>query len=229
MLPLYDSHAHLGRVTQCDEHYAHAPVVIPGVEGEDTRVLRTRFPLARCATGIHPLWIGDYQNDLNRLQDLLRNGGFCAVGECGFDRRANVTWEVQEHYFSRQVAIARENDLPVLVHLVGGLDRFLRCHQTQPFRGVIHGCTLATIPQQLLKKSDISFGFSARLPQSSRANQHFATLPLERILLESDADETAPATVTRLESAFQRLAALRKETIEEVSQIIYENTRRLFG
>ncbi|WP_027389987.1 TatD family hydrolase [Chrysiogenes arsenatis] len=229
MLPLFDSHAHLGRVTHYDEHYTQIPVVIPGVAAEDTRLLRAQFPCARFATGVHPLWIGKESCHFADVETLLGSGGFCAIGECGFDRRAAASWEIQKQYFSQQIALAITYDLPVIVHLVGGLEIFLRCHQAQPFRGVLHSCTLAQVPRSLIDAPDIYFGFSARLPQNSRANQLFMTLPLERVLLESDADETVPATLPILEAACQRLATLRSETAEHVANVTSRNAYQLFG
>lgn len=227
MLPLFDSHAHLGRVTHYDEHYTQIPVVIPGVAAEDTRLLRAQFPCARFATGVHPLWIGKESCHFADVETLLGSGGFCAIGECGFDRRAHASWEEQSALFRQHITLANQWQLPLIVHLVGGLEHFLRCYLEQSFRGVIHSCTLAQLPKPLAGAPDIFFGFSARLPQNSRANLLFATLPLERILLESDADEDTPATWERLEATCQRLATLRGEPPLRVAQITSDNARQL--
>lgn len=89
-----------------------------------------------CTVGFHPLFLPFTPPEnislylLNRREELGER--FMGVGEIGWDRRSNFSWEVQDIYVEEQVKMATEYCLPVVFHMVGAWDRLFRLAKKIP-------------------------------------------------------------------------------------------------
>lgn len=129
--------------------------------------------------GIHP-WKADEEFVVPDLS------GKIAIGECGLDGLRGPSMEVQEKVFLQQVALSEETEKPLIIHCVKAFDQLLSLRkELKPKQSwMFHG--FRGKPRQLLSLLDagffVGFGFTHN-EESLRA------CPIERMLLETDADE----------------------------------------
>ncbi len=200
----------------------------------------------RQMAGLHPTSVGDnYEAELQQVHDLLfaqgKQNQYIAVGEIGMDLYWDRTYEAQQrHALRQQLLWALELDLPVCLHIrkahneVFGL---LRDMGRSRWRGVMH-CFGGSV-QEAQRAVDLGFhlGIGGVVTFKNATMADVArTMPLDRLLLETDAPYLAPAPHRgkRNESAFltlvaQRIADLRGITLDEVAQATTANARALFN
>ncbi|MBB5022267.1 TatD family hydrolase [Desulfurispira natronophila] len=222
-----DSHVHLQDFEELpDSAYSQSPCLIPAIQGEDNRQLAVRCQSARFALGYHPMFLPE-SIDWQAFGQLLDEGGFCAVGECGLDRRAPDRAR-QHEVFESQIRLAMERDLPLVIHGVGCLDELVDLSRRYRFRGVLHFYQYKTIPE-VFRASDLYFGYCAKMQRSSRSRKLFAQMPRDRILVETDGDAHTPPCWQALGSAYRDLAKLRNEPLDGLVQQVAQNYEALFA
>lgn len=201
-----DSHCHLDALPDSALRDARdaglSRILIPAVTGlnPDAHRLSEQDSQVSIAAGWHPLYL-DMEPDKigRRLTRLLETvPGIAAIGEIGLDY-----WETDAHAdrqraaFRIQLDIARDRALPVLIHLRKGFDDFLSIARQYPdIRYVMHmfGGS-AEVARQLMKLLDsiwFSFGGPATRKNARHARETLHRLPLDRILLETDAPDLPP-------------------------------------
>ncbi len=201
-----DSHCHLEALSPDTIREArHAGVgnmLIPGVTGMNpaARQLAGQDPQIHIAAGWHPLFLEKSPREtgtrLNRILDQAPE--IVAIGEIGLDY-----WESDRHARAQQEAlriqleIARNRSLPVLIHLRKGFDDFLAiAREFSDIHFIMHmyGGS-AEYARQLLKQLDdvrFSFGGPATRKNARHAHETLRMLPVDRILLETDAPDLPP-------------------------------------
>ncbi|MDE6543129.1 MAG: TatD family hydrolase [Muribaculaceae bacterium] len=121
--------------------------------------------------GVHP-WNADKPVDWAMLGELLGSPFCVGIGECGLDRRRGPDLDVQEEVLRRQLDMARSSGMPVVLHVVGAIDRVLALRKEYG-RGVpwiIHGFRgkAATARQLVAAGIHLSLGknFNAEVPEA---------------------------------------------------------------
>ena len=219
-------------------------LVVGGVDDEQghRRALRVAGELGLPATaGLHPheaRLAGEAVYD--ELRGLARDGRIVAVGEIGLDFHYDHSPRpAQREAFRRQVRLAREVGLPIVVHTREADDEtaaLLEEEGAAEAGGVIHcftgGPDLAR--RALALGFCISFSGIVAFPRAEGIQEVARTVPRDRLLVETDAPFLAPPPHRgkRNEPAFvvevaRMIAALRGETLEEVARAAAENYRRL--
>lgn len=214
-------------------------MVIPAVARanfEAVRGLCERFPACAPAYGIHPMYVdGAQPEDLDALRGYLAQPDTVAVGEIGLDffiephDRAR-----QEHFFVEQLKLAREFDLPVLLHVRRAQDIVLKhLRQTGVRRGIAHAFSGSRQQADEFIGLGFKLGFGGAMTHSraTRLRELAATLPLDSIVLETDAPDIPPAFLQNgepnkpeyLPRIAQTLAELRGRPLEEIARITTEN------
>ncbi|WGL62050.1 TatD family hydrolase [Pseudomonas sp. CW003PS] len=198
------------------------------------------------AFGLHPVYLDEHHpQHLDELRDWLsRLAGqpkLCAVGEFGLDYYLeNLDRHRQQAVFEAQLELAAEFELPALLHVRRA-----------------HAATIATLKRFRLKRGGIIHAFAgsqeeareyiklgfrlglggaATWPQANRLRQVVAGLPLDAIVLETDAPDMAPAmhpyqrnSPEYLADICTELAALRGISTEELAAASSRNADELFG
>ncbi|UFQ98355.1 TatD family hydrolase [Pseudomonas wenzhouensis] len=198
------------------------------------------------AFGLHPVYLNEHQpqhlDELRAwLSDRLGQRKLCAVGEFGLDYYLeNLDRQRQQALFEAQLELAAEFELPALLHVrrahaatIATLKRF----RLKP-GGIIH----AFAGSQEEAREYIKLGFrlglggAATWPQANRLRQVVAGLPLDAIVLETDAPDMAPAmhpyqrnSPEYLADICTELAALRGISTEELAAASSRNADELFG
>lgn len=207
---LIDTHCHLDAAEfDADRDAVHAAAVAAGVglivvpavaaEGfEKTRATVRHYSGCVAAYGIHPMYVmQSRESDLAVLRDWLVREQPVAVGEIGLDLFVTDVDPVrQEFFFIEQLKLAREFDLPVLLHVRRAVDPILK--QLRRYRvrgGIAHAFNGSAQQAAEFIKLGFALGFGGAMTFSGsiRIRDLARNLPLEAIVLETDAPDIPPA------------------------------------
>jgi TatD DNase family protein len=253
MLNLADSHVHLNDPAfdeDRDEVVARAwlagvdTLIVPSVDAASWPVIAAlceRHPALHPAWGLHPVFLPHHvPANVQALSSLLNSNRPVAVGEIGLDfHRADLDADVQRHYFVRQLELAREHDLPVILHARKALDEVIHTlRRHHGVRGVVH--SFSGSEQQARQLWEMGFhlgiGGPVTYERAQRLRRVVAAMPLEWLLLESDAPDQPDSSnrgernePARLVEILRCVASLRGESLEQVANATRRNTRCLFG
>jgi len=192
------------------------------------------------AYGLHPLFIDEHKTeDLINLKVWLDTEDPVAIGEIGLDYfMDNPNKEKQLEFFVEQLKLAKEFDLPVIVHARKSLDIVLKyLRQITGLRGSIHSFSGSEQQAKQLIELGFYLGFGGPITytRATRLRKLVSTLPLESILLETDSPDQPDASHhgERNEPAYlllvaQAVAELRGIDVAEVAKITSFNAQTLF-
>lgn len=220
--------------------------VIAGYSPETAgRAMALRGDSVRVAIGLHPWALSgmDAQGVDDALEALSTwTGAADAIGEFGVDavsaRRGESSLELQLAVARRLLALCRDSDKPAILHVVGAHETMLGLlREVGPTPGgMVHGFSgSAELARRWVSAGwHLSFGGALASPRSRRVREAAATVPLDRLLIESDAPEGAlrgsdergePAALPRVLAA---LAEVRDEPLERLAEATAANAARLF-
>lgn len=219
-------------------------IVVPGVAvnafAKQKTVLET-CPGCVAAWGIHPLYVDHMRaDDLEHLRHWLATERPVAVGEIGLDFYVNGTDVArQTAVFVAQLKLAREFDLPVILHVRRAVDAVLRELRRIRVRGGIAHAFNGSRQQAeafLNLGFKLGFGGAATYPGSTRIRGLAASLPLDAIVLETDAPDIPPVWLERgrnspaeLPRIAQVIADLRGLPVDQFVAASKENAQAVLG
>jgi len=191
--------------------------------------------------GLHPCYYAEHTDEhVQELAQWLGREPAVAVGECGLDYAlAGADKAQQQHLFAAQLALAREFDLPIVVHAVKAVEDVIRMIRASGhYKGMVHSFSGSI--QQAHRLIDlgymVSFGGAATYPRAKRLRRMIASLPLDSLLLETDAPDQPAAKYQgqRNEPAYlvdiwQSISELRDEDEATVAEATTNNASRLFS
>ena len=202
-----------------------ATIVIPAVDRgnfERVRELAHRHELCY-ALGIHPMCTGAAGTaDLAALRAALEanrdDPRLVAVGEIGLDHFiAGLDRDRQAAIFAAQLGLAREFDLPVLLHVRRAVDSVLKQLRTRPVRGGIAHAFNGS-EQQALAFIELGFklgcGGALTFDRALRIRRVVRAVPLAAIVMETDAPDIAPQWLYRTAEARAAGATMRNVSAE---------------
>ncbi|BCK86486.1 putative metal-dependent hydrolase YjjV [Sideroxyarcus emersonii] len=214
-------------------------IVVPSVARgnfDTVRALCERYPGCAPAYGIHPMYTDDAgPGDLATLRACLQRHAAVAVGEIGLDFFIDhYDRERQEYFFVEQLRLAKEFDLPVLLHIRRAQDSILKhLRQIRVRGGIAHAFNGSRQQADEFIKLGFKLGFGGAMTYSraTRLRELAATLPLDSIVLETDAPDIPPDFLERgqpnkpeyLPRIAATLAQLRGMQAEEIARITTEN------
>jgi TatD DNase family protein len=206
---MIDSHCHLDAAEfDADRDAVHARAVTAGVQGiVIPAVERANFgavaSLCReysdChpAYGIHPLFVARAEEaDLTALRETLQRNAAVAVGEIGLDNFIpDPDVAKQTHFFVEQLKIARDFDLPVILHVRKSVDQILReLRKFKPRGGIAHAFNGSHQQADEFIKLGFKLGFGGAMTwgRALKIRELARTLPLDSIVLETDSPDIPP-------------------------------------
>ena len=250
---LFDTHAHLDADAfdaDRDELIASLPgqglglVMNPGCDEPSSLAaieLAKRYDFIYAAVGSHPD-AADLVNEelIEHYRKLCKeNPKVLAIGEIGLDYHyEDIPREIQKKAFRMQMQLAKELDLPVIVHEREAHEDGLAIVDEFPeVKGVFHCYSGSAEMAKELVKRGWYIGFTGVLTfkNARKALEVAAAIPLERIVIETDCPYMAPAPFRgqrndpgKVYRMAERLAELRGLTVEEAQRITMENGLRLY-
>jgi TatD DNase family protein len=180
-------------------------MVVPAVEranfGAVASVCR-EFPSCRPAYGIHPMYVERARReDIDALRETLRREPAVAVGEIGLDFLIEPRdEESQSWWYAEQLKVAREFQLPVLLHVRRAVDAILKGLRDIRVRGgIAHAFNGSRQQAEEFIKLGFKLGFGGAMThrRATRLRELAATLPLDAIVLETDAPDIPPEWLAR--------------------------------
>ena len=193
------------------------------------------------AYGLHPIYLPQHRAEhLQALRLWLETEPAVAVGECGLDYFIDgLDRDLQQTYFDAQLRLAREFDLPLVVHSRRAVDAVTASlRRFMPLRGVVH--SFSGSPEQARQLFKLGFmlgiGGPVTYQRATRLRGLVAQMPLEHLLLETDSPDqpdhlhrgqrNEPA---RLRNVLETVAQLRGTDADVIAQATTDNATRLFG
>lgn len=193
------------------------------------------------AYGLHPVWLAEHRpEDLDTLAQWVEHERPVAIGECGLDYYLeDLDREAQLDYFVAQLRLARDHALPVILHARRCVDDITKHLRRLPgLRGMVHSYSGSEEQAQRLLDLGfyLSFGGPVTYPRAQRLRRLVQTLPLERLLVETDSPDQPGSSHRgeRNEPAFlpevvRTIAELRGIAVHEVAAATTRNAVTLFG
>ncbi|WP_006788591.1 TatD family hydrolase [Thiorhodospira sibirica] len=193
------------------------------------------------AYGLHPLYLHQHQRaDIAALAAWLERYPAVAIGECGLDYAdPHLDRAEQQHLLEAQLELAQQYHLPVILHARRAVEAVLLTVRRYPgVRGVVHSFS-GSLEQafQLIEWGFmLGFGGLVSYPQARRVRRVVTAIPLDAMLLESDApDQPAlPQQGMRNEprwlgTVVESIAALRAVPSAQIAQATAANARQCFA
>ncbi len=244
---LFDSHFHLypeddaeSLVARARENGVAGFLAAAGNLGE-ARFLAQLAPRLGLfyAAGVHPHAAAEFDGDIAPFQELILAGGAAAVGEIGLDYHYNHSPPaVQRRVFGRFLALARECDLPVVVHCREAEEdcyAILRDAAVRPGSFVVHSFTGAPVWAErfLDLGAFLSFNGIITFRRADNVREILRLIPEDRMLAETDSPYLAPVPHRgrRNEPALvrfvvQRMAEERNLPFAEIARLTTANAHR---
>ena len=218
--------------------------VVPAIRLADFAALRdlcTANADLHPAYGLHPMFLADHASaHIDALRNWLGRERAVAVGECGLDFFVEgLDAQAQREYFTAQLQLARDFDLPVVIHARRAVDEVIATiKRFAPLRGVVHSYSGSAEQARQLWNLGFLIGLGGPITyeRAHRLRSLVATMPLDFLLLETDAPDQPLAThrgernePAHLVEVAETVAQLRDVDAASIAQATTRNAKRLFG
>ena len=204
--------------------------------------LAEKYPFVYAAVGVHPDEVGALNEErFAYMKSQCQKEKVVAVGEIGLDYYwDNEAHDVQKKWFIRQLELARELNLPVIIHSRDAAEDTLKImkEHAQGLRGVIHCFSYSKeLAREYVKMGfHIGVGGVVTFKNGKKLKEIVEEIPLETILLETDCPYLAPVPFRgkRNSSLYipyiaEEIAKIKGITYEEVIAQTEQNGKMLFG
>ena len=253
---IFETHAHYDddrfeedrdEILRCLPEEGVGVVINSGASVESTRDtirLATDYPHVYAAIGVHPSLIEELDEEfMEWMKEKAEWEKTLAIGEIGLDYYWDKEPEVQEkqrYWFGRQIELARETSLPIIVHsrdAAADTLQVMKEHHAEEIPGVIHCFSYSKeMALEFIKMGYyIGVGGVVTFKNAKKLVEAVEAIPMERILLETDCPYMAPEPYRgkRNYSGYltyvrDKIAEIKGISPEEVERVTEENARTLF-
>jgi len=219
-------------------------IIIPGVKREGWRFIRQLSALmdgVHSALGLHPMFIHEHtEQHLHDLELALSVGPLVAVGEIGLDfQNGRADQALQEKFFHHQLHMAKDAGLPVIIHSRRAHEDVLKQLRILNFNhgGVIHAFNGDLNQAKRYEQHGFKLGVGGAITfhRAVKIRAMVQALPLEQIVMETDAPDMPPATCkgprntpVHIFDNFKALCSIRNETPAQIAQQTTLNAKQVF-
>ena len=244
----YDSHAFDGDRMELLSTMPEQGVELilnPGCDLETSKMavsLAEQFPFVYAAVGFHPSDCGGYNDELEQqLWQMAAHPKVKAIGEIGLDYywKDNPPHDFQQEVFHRQLCLAEELHLPVIVHDREAHHDCLEVVRQHPnVKGVYHCYSGSLEDAKTLVKLGwmLSFTGVITFKNARKSLEIIEWLPMERIMIETDSPYLTPEPCRgkrndsgKVHLVAETIAKVKGMTVEEVASVTMENGIKFFG
>ena len=202
------------------------------------------------AIGIHPQQTDPQNPDspekqIKKLTKLAEKNQVIAIGECGLDYspappgEKDRTHKEQFFLFKKQIELAQKLSLPLIIHCRKAFPEIIEIlnqHASHSLKGVFHCYSAGKKGIEKVNQLDFYFGVDGNLTYDVGLQNVFAQIPLEKILLETDAPFLSPEPLRNqrnepknVKMIAECLAQLKNVSFEKICQITTKNVKKLFS
>ncbi len=201
-------------------------------------LLTKQYSGFKLACGIHPQSI-DPEDTSERFEQFRQIVDECKpdmIGEIGLDYYSHPhTKEKQKEFFIQQLQLAAEHNLPVDIHSRKASADTLETLKKYPIRGIIHSYSGSIEMAALYLKLGyfISFGASVLFPNAKRPAEVIRSIPLDRLLIETDAPYQSPVKDHRHEpedviNIYKAISQIKSISMNELETLVEKNFNCVF-
>tara|TARA_B100000929_G_scaffold285189_1_gene268452 strand:- start:1079 stop:1846 length:768 start_codon:yes stop_codon:yes gene_type:complete len=219
---------------------------IPAIDSETTQAmyqLEKDFPEnIFLMMGLHPTHVKEnYEDELKHVELELDARKFYAVGEIGIDLHWDKsTLEIQKDAFKRQIQMAKDRNLPIVIHCRKAFDEIfevLESEKDDQLFGIFHCFTgnLEQAQQALSYNMKLGIGGVATF-KNGGVDKFLDQIPLEEIVLETDSPYLAPKPFrgkrndpVYILKVAEKLAEIYNMPVEKIAEITTKNSKEVFG
>lgn len=248
-----DTHCHLDNpcfdpyresiVKSCESK--NIEIINPAILHEDwQRILNIskKYKIIKPALGLHPLFAKQHKPEhLKKLEEITSISDICALGEIGLDFYNGRDEEtIQTHFFTQQLEMAKDYQLPVLIHCRKAHDEMIDILEeiNLPHGGIIHAFSgnIQQAEKYIRLGFMLGFGGISISPKAKKYHNILKQIPKQNLVLETDAPDMKPYfsdlkfnTPENLPRICKELAEILSISTDELSDICYKNSRKLFN
>jgi TatD DNase family protein len=176
--------------------------------------------------GIHPWYINEnrVEVDLNIMETTLNEKKCVAVGECGLDKRIDISIDFQIEVFKKQIVLAEQYNKPIILHLVGAFDELIQLKRKLKIKVpmIIHGFSKSNQLAQQLVNEGFYLSFGKYLLRNPELSTVFKSIPNDKFFLETDTIEETIIDV------YLKASKIKGMEIDELKKQI-ENNAKIFN
>lgn len=252
---IIDSHAHLDDSAfnedreeliekLKDQGISHVMNISAGLASARTSLaLAKKYDFIYTSMGIHPCETGELtEENFTEIISYLTEEKVKAIGEIGLDYYWNEPErELQQYWFRRQLQLAHEYNLPVIIHsrdAAADTYRIMKEERAADLKGVIHcySYTKETARDYLQWNYYFGIGGVITFQNAKKLKEAVEYIPLENILLETDSPYLSPVpyrgkrnSPLNLPFVAEEIAKIKGISAQEVIKVTTENTKKLYG
>ena len=207
-----------------------------------TLALAEKYPCVYGALGVHPSDCGTMtEEDIRWIKTNAANEKFVAIGEIGLDYYwDNVERDVQKKWFVRQLEIAKETGLPVIIHSRDAAQdtlEIMKAEHKDTTGGVIHCFSYGVEMAREYLNMDYFIGVGGVLTfkNGKKLKEVVEYAPMDKLVLETDCPYLAPVpyrgkrnSSLYLTHVVEEMAAIKGMSVEDVIRVTAENAKRLY-
>lgn len=212
---------------------------------QDSINLSNKYPNLYASVGVHPIDVDEMsESDIDVLRNMCKeNSKVVAIGEIGLDYHYNrQNNETQKYWFERQLQLAKENNLPVIIHSREAsqecFDIIKKANLPQKKSGVIH-CYSGSA-EMALEYIEMGFyigvGGVITFNNARKLIEVVETIPLNKILIETDSPYLSPVpnrgkrnNSHNLIYIAEKIGQIKQISVNKVSKVTSENACTLFS
>lgn len=202
--------------------------------------LSEKYDFIYAAVGIHPHEAeGAKDGDLEIIKRLIEHEKVVAIGEIGLDYHYDFSpRELQKEYFEKQIILANELDMPIIVHDREAHEDTMQLLRKYKPKGVLHcfSGSVETAKEIISLGMYIGLGGAVTFKNAKKPIEVAEYLPLDRLLLETDAPYMSPVPYrgkrndsSLIPYAALKIAEAKGMEAQSVIDAACENAKRLFG
>ena len=252
---IIDTHCHLYLPEFCNEidKYINSAkdngikkIYLPAINSESTDALlalEEKYPAICVAMmGLHPCYVkSDYKEELQKVEDLLTQRKFFAIGECGLDFYWDKTF-IKEQYLAleQQIEWALHYNLPIILHTRNATQEtidVIKKYKGSNLKGIFH-CFGGTLEEA---KQIVDLGFYLGIGgvvtyKNAGLDLVLKDIDLDYVVLETDAPYLSPVPFrgktnepANLKIIAEKIASIKNVSYERVAEITSKNADQLFG
>ncbi|WP_333810163.1 TatD family hydrolase [Flavobacterium sp.] len=181
--------------------------------------------------GIHPWYIDEnrLETDLEIIKQKLQLKECLALGECGLDKRIEISIELQISVFKKQLELVMQSNKPIVLHCVAAYDEVIAIKKEMKIKNpmIIHGFSKNEQVAQSLFKNGFYLSFGKYLLRSRNfgtdLEKVFTFAPENQILLETDTIEES------IYQVYEKAASVKGISVDEMKAIIFNNFSTVFN
>lgn len=178
------------------------------------------------SVGIHPWYIDKnrLESDLKVIDEKLKEKECLALGECGLDKRIEISLEIQKEVFIKQILLAEKHQKPLILHCVAAFQEIIEIKKNLKVKVpmIIHGFSKNEQIAKQLMDNGFYISFGKYLIQKTELKSVFQSIPNNRFFLETD---TINEPLTKV---YQLAADYKNIQLTEIIEIVKNNFTTVF-